>query len=77
MNDSLITVELVYAHIRQRTRHIFDHNKKHFVDFLVYCTLMAPTRTEHSNEFPELIVKHYLNGNSELEIASKGALIKK
>ena len=71
MNDSLISVQLVYVHIRQRTRHIFDHNKKHFVDFLFYCTLMAPTRTEHSNEFRELIIKHYLNGDSEREIASK------
>ena len=71
MNDSLISVQLVYVHIRQRTRHIFDHNKKHFVDFLFYCTLMAPRRTEHSNEFRELIIKHYLNGDSEREIASK------
>ena len=71
MNDSLISVQLVYVHIRQRTRHIFDHNKKHFVDFLFYCTLMAPTRTEHSNEFRELIIKHYLNGDYEREIASK------
>ena len=71
MNDSLISVQLVYVHICQRTRHIFDHNKKHFVDFLFYCTLMAPTRTEHSNEFWELIIKHYLNGDSEREIASK------
>ena len=71
MNDSLISVQLVYVHIRQRTRHIFDHNKKHFVDFLFYCTLMAPTRTEHSNEFRELTIKHYLKGDSEREIASK------
>ena len=32
---------------------------------------MAPTRTEHSNEFRELIIKHYLNDDSEREIASK------
>ncbi|CAF2761239.1 unnamed protein product [Rotaria sp. Silwood2] len=32
---------------------------------------MAPTRKEHSNEFRETIVKHFLNGDSEHDIATK------
>ena len=32
---------------------------------------MSPTRKEHSNEFREVVIQHFLNGDSEREIASK------
>ena len=32
---------------------------------------MIPRRKEHSNEFRELVIKHFLNGDSEHEIAKK------
>ncbi|CAF3295365.1 unnamed protein product [Rotaria sp. Silwood2] len=32
---------------------------------------MSPVQKEHSNDFRELVIKHYLNGDSEREIASK------
>ena len=32
---------------------------------------MTPRRKEHSNEFRELVIKHFLNGDSEHKIAKK------
>ena len=38
---------------------------------------MIPRRKEHSNEFRELVIKHFLNGDSEHKIAKKNVVLKK
>ena len=38
---------------------------------------MIPRRKEHSNEFRELVIKHFSNGDSEYKIATKNVVLKK
>jgi transposase len=35
---------------------------------------MAPKKKEHSNDLRTLVIKHYLNGDSQREIAAKTLL---
>ena len=38
---------------------------------------MIPRRKKHSNEFRELVIKYFWNGDSEHEIALKNVVLKK